>query len=148
MEGKRKLNSSWHGYSIPKKPRLGSVVSDILPGESEIDSVVTKSVPGEPKPRLSSVVVVPIPSELKSKTRSYSHGKRQNPCRQYYHSRLQTHNKPVPQTGKTATQKKVEVSEIVQELSKAFKKIHISSIATQTEIKLAKKLLKPSQTCC
>jgi len=139
MEGKRKLNSSWHGYSIPHKPRLGSVVSDILPGESGIDSVVIKSVPGEPKPRLSSVVVVPKPGELKSKAKSYSHEKRQNPCRQYYHSRFQTHYKPVPQTSKTANQKKVEVSEIVQELSKAFKKIHISSTATQTEIKLAHK---------
>jgi len=109
MEGKRKLNSSWQGYSIPKKPRLGSVVSDVPPGKSGIDPVVIKSVPGEPKPRLSSEVV-PTPGERKSKTRSYSHEKRQNPCRQYYHSRLQTHYKPVPQTSKPANQTKVEVT--------------------------------------
>ena len=143
MESKRKLGSSsrndWQSYRIPKRPRLHSVFESV-PGESGPDSVVIDSVPSECRPKLNSVVVVPTPGELRSRVRAYSPLKRATPRRQYTCSKLSRHQSKKP-ANKPENKKEnsSQVEEIVQVLSKALVKLHISSTATQTEASNADK---------
>ena len=102
--------------------------------------MVIDSVPSECRPKLNSVVVVPTPGELRSRVRAYSPLKRATPRRQYTCSKLSRHQSKKP-ANKPENKKEnsSQVEEIVQVLSKALVKLHISSTANQTEASNADK---------
>jgi len=111
-------------YKIPKKVKL--------------DSVAESSIPGESKHRLNSVVVVPPPDEFRPRSSQYQ------PTRTWFSTKRPTRSYQAIKYSEGSNSRKRQRSpqaesgserqatEVVQMLTAALKKVHLTSVAVQT----------------
>ena len=109
-----------------------------IPKKAKIDSVVKSSLPGESKHRLNSVVVVPPPGEFRPRSSQYQPTRTWFSTKRYTRSYQATkysggsNSRKRQRCPQTESGSERQATEVVQMLTAALKKIHLTSVAVQT----------------